>query len=64
MRTESWVDYKVVGSTVFTVPSLYTDLKPVGMGAFGLVCSAKKRTTGEVPCAIKKIAGYFFVLIT
>jgi hypothetical protein len=52
-----WKDYKVVGSTIFTVPSLYHDLKPVGMGAFGLVCSAKKRTTGELPCAIKKIAG-------
>jgi hypothetical protein len=58
MKMETWLDHKVVGTTVFTVPSLYHDLKPVGMGAFGLVCSAKKRTTGELPCAIKKIAGY------
>lgn len=32
----------------------YTDLQPVGMGAFGLVCSAKDQITG-MNVAIKKI---------
>ncbi|KAJ6256976.1 Mitogen-activated protein kinase [Drechslerella dactyloides] len=32
----------------------YTDLQPVGMGAFGLVCSAKDQLTAQ-PVAIKKI---------
>ena len=53
-----FVEHKVLGSTVFSVPSLYHSLKPVGMGAYGLVCSSLKKTTGNAPCAIKKIAGY------
>ncbi|CAG8717013.1 13851_t:CDS:2, partial [Gigaspora rosea] len=32
----------------------YVDLQPVGMGAFGLVCSAKDQLTGA-NVAIKKI---------
>jgi hypothetical protein len=53
-----WKSYTVVGSTKFTVPSIYHDLEPVGMGTFGLVCSAKKNNTGELKCAIKKITEY------
>ncbi|KAI1292761.1 MAPK protein hog1 [Mortierella claussenii] len=40
--------------TVFEVTTRYVDLQPVGMGAFGLVCSAKDELTGQ-PVAIKKI---------
>ncbi|KAF3918708.1 hypothetical protein AA313_de0208254 [Arthrobotrys entomopaga] len=40
--------------TTFEITSRYTDLQPVGMGAFGLVCSAKDQLTGQ-PVAIKKI---------
>ncbi|CAG8739878.1 7324_t:CDS:10 [Dentiscutata erythropus] len=40
--------------TVFEVTTRYVDLQPVGMGAFGLVCSAKDQLTG-VNVAIKKI---------
>ncbi|KAF9919742.1 MAPK protein hog1 [Linnemannia zychae] len=40
--------------TVFEVTTRYVDLQPVGMGAFGLVCSAKDELTSQ-PVAIKKI---------
>ncbi|GAA5935536.1 hypothetical protein JCM1841_003708 [Sporobolomyces salmonicolor] len=40
--------------TVFEVTTRYVDLQPVGMGAFGLVCSAKDELTGQ-SAAIKKI---------
>jgi p38 MAP kinase len=36
----------------------YKDLQPIGLGAFGLVCSAKDTATAE-PRAIKKIAQPF-----
>ncbi|KAJ2230421.1 MAPK protein hog1 [Coemansia sp. RSA 1722] len=40
--------------TVFEVTTRYTDLQPVGMGAFGLVCSARDQLTGQ-SVAVKKI---------
>ncbi|KAK8225162.1 Hog1-like MAP kinase protein [Phyllosticta paracitricarpa] len=40
--------------TTFEITSRYTDLQPVGMGAFGLVCSAKDQLTGQA-VAVKKI---------
>jgi len=40
--------------TIFEVTTRYVDLQPVGMGAFGLVCSAKDNLTG-MNVAIKKI---------
>jgi p38 MAP kinase len=40
--------------TVFEVTTRYVDLEPVGMGAFGLVCSAKDQLSGK-SVAIKKI---------
>ncbi|CAO3687977.1 unnamed protein product [Umbelopsis ramanniana] len=40
--------------TVFEVTTRYVDLQPVGMGAFGLVCSAKDQLTGA-NVAVKKI---------
>ncbi|RKO97689.1 hypothetical protein CXG81DRAFT_25546 [Caulochytrium protostelioides] len=45
--------YSVFG-TIFEVTSRYTDLQPVGMGAFGLVCSARDQVTGG-NVAVKKI---------
>ncbi|TGO30011.1 hypothetical protein BPAE_0008g00030 [Botrytis paeoniae] len=40
--------------TTFEITSRYSDLQPVGMGAFGLVCSAKDNLTGS-NVAVKKI---------
>lgn len=40
--------------TVFEVTTRYVDLQPVGMGAFGLVCSAKDQLT-STSVAVKKI---------
>ncbi|KAJ5865854.1 hypothetical protein N7534_000407 [Penicillium rubens] len=40
--------------TTFEITSRYTELQPVGMGAFGLVCSAKDQLTAQ-PVAVKKI---------
>ncbi|KAJ5904281.1 Mitogen-activated protein kinase hog1 [Penicillium tannophilum] len=40
--------------TTFEITSRYTDLQPVGMGAFGLVCSARDQLTDQ-PVAVKKI---------
>lgn len=40
--------------TTFEITSRYSDLQPVGMGAFGLVCSAKDQLTSQA-VAIKKI---------
>ncbi|KAJ5147207.1 hypothetical protein N7526_000559 [Penicillium atrosanguineum] len=40
--------------TTFEITSRYSDLQPVGMGAFGLVCSARDQLTGQ-PVAVKKI---------
>lgn len=40
--------------TVFEVTTRYVDLQPVGMGAFGLVCSANDQLT-NTSVAIKKI---------
>ncbi|EEQ34243.1 mitogen-activated protein kinase HOG1 [Microsporum canis CBS 113480] len=40
--------------TTFEITTRYTDLQPVGMGAFGLVCSAKDQLT-EQAVAVKKI---------
>lgn len=40
--------------TVFEVTTRYVDLQPVGMGAFGLVCSAKDQLT-DTAVAVKKI---------
>ena len=36
---EEFIRTQIFG-TVFEITNRYTDLNPVGMGAFGLVCSA------------------------
>ncbi|CAA91771.1 Mitogen-activated protein kinase sty1 [Schizosaccharomyces pombe] len=40
--------------TCFEITTRYSDLQPIGMGAFGLVCSAKDQLTG-MNVAVKKI---------
>jgi serine/threonine protein kinase len=43
--------------TKFDVPEVYTDLTPIGMGSFGLVCSATHSSGGKR--AIKKVGNCF-----
>eukprot|EP00850_Spirogloea_muscicola_P026511 SM007934S22551 [mRNA] locus=s7934:73:666:- [translate_table: standard] len=44
--------------TLFEVDVKYTPIKPIGKGAYGVVCSARNADTGE-KVAIKKIANAF-----
>ena len=53
--------FSLAGNT-FEVDVRYTNLKPVGGGSYGLVCSAKDNLTGK-PVAIKKITDTFQDLI-
>lgn len=48
--------------TVFEITSRYTDLNPVGMGAFGLVCLAVDKLTGQ-NVAVKKIMKPFLTSV-
>lgn len=48
--------------TVFETTSRYGDLNPIGMGAFGLVCSANDNLTQQ-PVAIKKVMKPFSTAI-
>ncbi|OBA23282.1 mitogen-activated protein kinase HOG1 [Metschnikowia bicuspidata var. bicuspidata NRRL YB-4993] len=48
--------------TVFEITSRYTDLNPVGMGAFGLVCSAMDKLTNQ-NVAVKKIMKPFLTSV-
>ncbi|KAA8564357.1 hypothetical protein EYC84_011301 [Monilinia fructicola] len=41
--------------TTFEITSRYSDLQPVGMGAFGLVCSAKDNLTGSNVALLKHL---------
>ncbi|XP_078515454.1 mitogen-activated protein kinase 14A-like [Lissotriton helveticus] len=43
-----------INKTVWEVPLRYKDLRPVGSGAYGTVCSARDQATGE-KVAIKKL---------
>jgi serine/threonine protein kinase len=47
--------FNVLGAR-FECPPRYSLIRPIGQGAYGLVCSAVDHVTGE-RCAIKKIAG-------
>lgn len=53
LKMADFVKLSIFG-TVFEVTTRYVDLQPVGMGAFGLVCSAKDQLT-NTSVAIKKI---------
>lgn len=46
----------------FRVDSRYDKLKPLGKGAYGVVCSAKDRITGK-QVAIKKVEDVFMDLV-
>lgn len=50
---EEFIRTQIFG-TVFEITNRYSDLNPVGMGAFGLVCSATDTLTNQ-QVAIKKI---------
>jgi p38 MAP kinase len=45
--------------TNFKVPSKYINLQPIGLGAFGMVCSASSSQTPGITFAIKKIVKPF-----
>mmetsp|Transcript_9247 Transcript_9247/g.23117 ORF Transcript_9247/g.23117 Transcript_9247/m.23117 type:complete len:383 (-) Transcript_9247:679-1827(-) len=49
--------YTILG-TNFECPERYTLIRPIGKGAYGVVCSAQDNITGE-KVAIKKICGIF-----
>jgi serine/threonine protein kinase len=51
-----------VGRTVYEIDVRYTNLKPVGSGSYGIVCSANDTLTGQ-KVAIKKISNVFEDLI-
>ncbi|CAG8624896.1 5084_t:CDS:10 [Paraglomus brasilianum] len=51
--SDEFVKLSIFG-TAFEVTTRYVDLQPIGMGAFGLVCSAKDQWSGN-SVAIKKI---------
>jgi len=51
------MQYKVKGTT-FEVDERYEVKKRIGQGAYGLICAANDRTTGET-VAVKKIANAF-----
>ncbi|KAA8498022.1 Extracellular signal-regulated kinase 1 [Porphyridium purpureum] len=53
--------FNVMG-TRFECPDRYQLIKPIGQGAYGIVCSARDQQTGE-KVAIKKITGIFDNLI-
>jgi len=53
VKMAEFVRAQIFGTT-FEITSRYSDLQPVGMGAFGLVCSARDQLTNQ-NVAIKKI---------
>eukprot|EP00899_Mesostigma_viride_P000912 jgi/Mesvir1/10821/Mv07749-RA.1 len=48
----------VLWRTTFEIDTRYVPIKPVGKGAYGVVCSARDTETGD-KCAIKKISNAF-----
>ena len=48
----------MIWRSLFEIDKKYTPIKPIGKGAYGVVCSAKDTETGE-KVAIKKIANAF-----
>ena len=55
--TLEWRQFSVCGSR-FDLPSYYNVIKPIGQGAYGIVCSATDRRT-QRNVAIKKITDAF-----
>jgi p38 MAP kinase len=52
-RHVEWAHFEV-NDVSWHVPSRYGELKPLGCGSFGYVCSARDATTNQ-PVAIKKL---------
>ncbi|KAJ7296116.1 hypothetical protein O6H91_13G010200 [Diphasiastrum complanatum] len=50
--------YYMLWRSIFEVDTKYVPIKPIGKGAYGIVCSARNSDTGE-KVAIKKIANAF-----
>jgi hypothetical protein len=59
--SHAYVDHRI-GSTVFSVHPRYVDLKPIGRGAYGLVCGARDTLSGR-SVAIKKLTRVFGDLV-
>lgn len=53
----------MVNSCKFVIDNFYQPLKPLGRGAYGVVCSAVDKSRGDKKVAIKKIQGAFEDLI-
>jgi p38 MAP kinase len=54
---QEWVEYEINNSR-WSIPSRYSNLSPLGHGAYGLVCSADDSQSSE-KVAIKKLAQPF-----
>ncbi|KAK2990425.1 hypothetical protein RJ640_011173 [Escallonia rubra] len=50
--------YYTIGQTLFEIDTKYVPIKPIGRGAYGVVCSSINRETNE-KVAIKKIKNVF-----
>lgn len=50
--------YYMLWRTIFEIDTKYAPIKPIGKGAYGIVCSARNSESGE-KIAIKKIANAF-----
>merc|ERR1711916_274853 len=57
-RTMAATNTFSIGGTTFVLPSHYQPIKPIGQGAYGVVCAAHDTETGD-KVAIKKIGGIF-----
>ena len=56
-KNTEWIDFSI-NNTSWRVPSRYSNLTPLGQGAYGLVCSADDSAYGQ-KVAIKKLAKPF-----
>jgi hypothetical protein len=65
MAVPTHYSHTVLKDQTFVLPTYYSDVKPLGLGAYGCVVKAKRtnpRTADETWLAIKKIKSVSFVL--
>lgn len=62
MSTDGEFNRVQIFGTIFEITNRYSDLNPVGMGAFGLVCSAIDKLTSQ-NVAVKKIMKPFLTTV-
>jgi len=62
-KSKSGTHSFMVNSCKFVIDNYYSPLKPLGRGAYGVVCSAVDKSRGSQKVAIKKIQGAFEDLI-